>query len=140
MAFWSESRRLFKKVDKFATIELLRYKEETEYATYTGACLSVILVALMVLVAGNVIIDTLNRDKISSSTSIEVDPFPSNVTISLSTLKFGIQLVEADLINSTKSYFDVAVSEERYSNGEYSRVYYSVAPCKLEDWSVNSEI
>ena len=66
----------------------------------------------MVLISANVIIETINRDNISSSTSVTLEPVPSNTNLSMSTFKFGLQVVEVNLSDPTKSYFDVVVSQQ----------------------------
>lgn len=51
-----------KKIDMFSTKEFLRYKEEAEYGTLTGACLSVVIISIIVLLIFQVGLHAIRKD------------------------------------------------------------------------------
>ena len=84
------------------------------------------LVVLMVWVAAQLIIETINKEKINSSTSTTMEAIPSNYTFELSTFKFGIEIEGMDLYDwdADISYFDVVVGEITYDNGNQTVEYF----------------
>ena len=66
---FSRLRQNAKKIDMFNTSQFLRYKEETEYGTLTGACLSLAIIVVIILLIFQVMVHTINRDEVSWSMS-----------------------------------------------------------------------
>ena len=51
--------RMIEKVDFFNSSQLLRYKKENDYRTFTGGCISLGIIVVIFLGFANMIIDTL---------------------------------------------------------------------------------
>ena len=66
----SKFKQTAKKIDMFSTTEFLRYKEETEYSTLTGACLSVGIVSVIALLIYQVALHTIRKDQVNWSQTI----------------------------------------------------------------------
>ena len=66
----SKFKQTAKKIDMFSTTEFLRYKEETEYGTLTGACLSLGIISVIVLLIYQVALHTIRKDQVTWSQTI----------------------------------------------------------------------
>lgn len=98
-------RHTAKKIDMFNTAQFLRYKEETEYGTITGACLSLGIIVVIVLLVFQVLVHTINKDDVTWSMTTTNEVTPSVLNMNMGEMKFGINMVGVK--QDSVSYFDV---------------------------------
>ena len=126
-----KGKQTFKKIDMFSTTELFRYKEETEYATCTGAILSLLIITVILLLVYQVLLHTINRSHVTWSQDTEKELIPSDLTMKLGEMKFGLAMSKQNFSDPKKSYVDVLLmARTGYSNGTSSSEYLSLEACK----------
>ena len=87
------------------------------------------VIIFICLMANSIVWTTLNRDHINWTASNAQDNTPTNYTFSLSSFKFGVEMVGINLNDPNISYFDVVAVKESMRNGVTTRESISVGPC-----------
>lgn len=102
------------KLDFFCATQFLRYKSESEYATFTGAFCSIVIVVSFLAIFMNVLISTINRTTITYNMST-IDE--SNNPLTLNTgiqndnkFMFALGIGGFDLNHPLERYFDVTLT------------------------------
>jgi hypothetical protein len=106
----------FLKLDFFCATQFLRYKSESEYATFTGALCSICIVVTFLAIFMNVLISTVNRTTISyNMNTIDESNNPLTLTTGIegnnnNKFMFALGVGGFDLNNPAERYFDVALT------------------------------
>jgi len=126
MGYLRSIGRIIGEADLFYSSELLRFKGDTEYKTFTGGIISISLVAMVIAGFLSMITETLHKTAISSTLSEYKStdpPFYNLTTDPKSNFMFGILIQSRDLsfnvdLNNGPRYFDVSllVYDIQYSN------------------------
>ena len=106
-------KKILKGIDLFPNSQLLRYNGEPEYTTATGGLVSFVLIVLLIVIFASMGYRTINKQIISSSTSIQHQSSSTPLTFQTSPeggFMFAILPWGFDLQNTTERAFDVTMS------------------------------
>jgi len=117
MGYLNSIGHMIGEADLFYSSELLRFKGDTEYKTFTGGIISISLVAMVIAGFLSMISETLNKTAISSTLSeykSSDPPFYNLTTDPKSNFMFGILIQPKDMsfnvdLNNGPRYFDVSL-------------------------------
>jgi hypothetical protein len=122
-------------MDLFSNGELLKYKGEGTYQTYTGSIFSVLIIIVFVAFFFNYCKETFNRENITNTPRVRPSLNSTyNTNDSSSAFMFAVGLDGIDL-SSGERLFDIILSSVVYQNGKpFSSVDVPLEPCLIEQW------
>ena len=109
MGFIRHLKSAVEMTDFFYSTQLLRFNKEGEYRTFTGGFLSIGIIVVIIIGFANMIGETLNKSRLTTSFKIIKNPDPTHTTLVADPNKmfmFGIEIWRHNL-NDNKRYFDV---------------------------------
>lgn len=131
-----QGKRLVKFFDMFSTPNMLRFENEPEYKSMSGACVSLSLIFVFLIIFTNTVISTFNYTNITSTVTQGEETEPSFFSTLNTPFLFAIGLTNINLNDPNTKYFNILFSAKtQFGNGTKITTSVSLVPCQRSSWN-----
>lgn len=85
-------RKLINQADFFSTTELIRYREEPDFKTFTGGIFSIAIIVVLATIFGNMSLSAVRRENINWSSQMLKDSVPPPLNLPFDVFNIGVEL------------------------------------------------
>lgn len=85
-------RSMVNRADFFSTTELIRYREEPDFKTFTGGIFSLAIIILLTVIFSSMSMSAVNREHIDWASQTLKDSVPPALKLPFSTFNIGVEL------------------------------------------------
>jgi hypothetical protein len=129
------------RLDLFSTTELLRFREDPEFKTFTGGCCSLGLLLGFLLLFTQTVLATFRNETINSQTALEEQSDPASYRTNSAPFLFAVGLTGLDLNHPSLKYFNIEVAQRTQQNRTKSTQTIPLEPCRRQVWTtINSSL
>lgn len=131
-----KAKRFLKCFDFFNTKNLLRFEDQPEYKSVSGAVVSITLIIIFMVIFTNTVLGTLNMTEITASISQSEDVEPTFFETSVSPFLFAVGINGINLNDPVTKYFNIIFyARTQYPNGTKITTYTNLQPCTRDPWN-----
>ena len=124
MGFFGKVKAVFLQADLFYSSEILKYRNETQYKTFSGAIFSLMIIAAIVTGFSSMIISTVERTSITSNLEVRKSQIPEPIRLKPGNdnFMFGLFVTSMDLkarfdLKNGPQIFEFKISQMEHRNG-----------------------
>lgn len=126
--------------DFFSTTELIRYREEPDFKTFTGGIFSLAIIILLAVIFSSMSISAVNREHIEWTSQTFKDSIPPTLELPFNTFNIGVEL-EGFNLSSPVQYFDIVMTLFEFKGKILDKTTkIPLSTCRREDWALNEAI
>lgn len=118
------------RLDLFSTTELLRFRKDPEFKTFTGGCCSLGLLLGFLLLFTQTVLATFRNEIVYSQTALEEQSDPSSYRTNSAPFLFAVGLTGLDLNHPSLKYFNIEVAQRTQQNRSKSSQAIPLEPCR----------